>query len=219
MVRPAINVGMRTDGRRAIQCTPPDDGAFLRVVSGAYGQALHGLTGEMPLLVGTLVLIRRLYPAAVITLLSLPALEDRTDVVWLVARDGWATAPHAGMSRPENGSVHTVSSLAAQSPRRHRAIGERTATHPRHLPAGQPDESHGTPQATRSSSGPSAHEGHAARASGLRIRSAQSLIAVAMFTTCSRSPGSVTLPASSTLPVAAPTPNAGQNPQRSDVSS
>jgi hypothetical protein len=97
---------MRTEGRRAIQCTPPDDGAFLRAVSHAYGEALHGMTGEMPILVGTLVLIRRQYPAAVITLLPRPAPGDASGVVWLVARDGWAAAPQPRRSRAQNGSAH-----------------------------------------------------------------------------------------------------------------
>jgi len=98
---------MTTDGRRAIQCTPPDDGAFLRAVSRAYGEALQGMAGEMPLLVGTLIVIRRHYPAAVITLLPRPARQGLSDVVWLVARDGWAAAPHPAESRLQNGAAGT----------------------------------------------------------------------------------------------------------------
>jgi len=110
---------MRTEGRRAIQCTPPDDGTFLRSVSEAYGEALHRITGEMPILVWTLVLIRRQYPAAVITLLPRPAPGDSSGVVWLVARDGWAAAPQPRKSRAQNGSAHAEQ--AGQLPGRYLA--------------------------------------------------------------------------------------------------
>ena len=58
-------------------------------------------------------------------------------------------------------------------------------------------------------SGNSADDVHAARASGIRIRAAQSLSDVTMSTTCARSSGSMTLPASSNLPMAAPTSSSG----------
>jgi hypothetical protein len=108
---------MGTDGRRAIQCAPPDDGTFLQEVSQAYGEASHGVTGEMPLLARTLVLIRRQYPATVITLLPRPARGDSSGVVWLVAREGWAAAPHPTKSRPQNGSARTEQ--AGQPPGRY----------------------------------------------------------------------------------------------------
>lgn len=60
------------------------------------------MTAEMPLLVWTLVLIRRQYPAAAITLLPRPAQEAEPGVVWLVARDGWAAAPYPRMASLRN---------------------------------------------------------------------------------------------------------------------
>jgi hypothetical protein len=82
---------MDTHGR-VIQCTPPDDRQFLQAVTHAYDEASRELSDEMPLLVWTLVLIRRRYPVAVITLLARGGSEDPGSCVWLVARDGWSAA-------------------------------------------------------------------------------------------------------------------------------
>jgi hypothetical protein len=87
-----------------IHCTPPTDAAFLASVSRAYGEAADLLSGEMAVLVGTLVRIRSNYPTAAI--IALPQI-DQGDIyaVWLVSRDGWtelelARSPQHGVVRP-----------------------------------------------------------------------------------------------------------------------
>ena len=96
---------MDTQGR-VIQCTPPDDRQFLEAVTHAYDQASRDLSDEMPLLVWTLVLIRRRYPVAVITLLARGGSDDRHGAVWLVARDGWSAAPGPSQRRPVRKDAH-----------------------------------------------------------------------------------------------------------------
>ena len=87
-------------GRRAIQCTPPTDGAFLETVTDAYEDVSADVVDELPLVVSTLVAIRRRYPVAVITLLAEPSADEEDDCfVWLVARDGWGEAPSAPRRR------------------------------------------------------------------------------------------------------------------------
>ena len=71
-----------------IHCTPPTDPAFLASVSRAYGEAADLLSGEMAVLVGTLVRIRTSYPAAGIIALPQVGQGDLFGV-WLVSRDGW----------------------------------------------------------------------------------------------------------------------------------
>ena len=89
---------MSTHGR-VIQCTPPDDPQFLRAVDRAYDQASRDLSEEVPLLVWTLVLIRRRYPVAVITLLARGVADEPDSSVWLVARDGWRAAAGSSQRR------------------------------------------------------------------------------------------------------------------------
>jgi hypothetical protein len=74
--------------RPLIHCTPPTDPAFLASVSRAYGEAADLLSGEMAVLVGTLIRIRTNYPRAAIV--ALPQI-GQGDIygVWLVSRDGW----------------------------------------------------------------------------------------------------------------------------------
>jgi hypothetical protein len=84
---------------RVIQCTPPGDRRFLQAVTHAYDQASRDLSAEIPLLVWTLVLIRRRYPVAVITLLARGGSEDPGSSVWLVARDGWGAARPSSQRR------------------------------------------------------------------------------------------------------------------------
>jgi hypothetical protein len=94
-----MNLPIDSHGR-VVQCTPPDDRQFLESVTQAYDQASRDLSDEMPLLVWTLVLIRRRYPDAVITLLAQRGSDDRRGVIWLVARDGWSAAPRSSRRRP-----------------------------------------------------------------------------------------------------------------------
>jgi hypothetical protein len=71
-----------------IHCTPPTDPAFLASVLRAYGEAADLLSGEMAVLVGTLVRIRTNYPTAAI--IALPQIgQGDLYAVWLVSRDGW----------------------------------------------------------------------------------------------------------------------------------
>jgi hypothetical protein len=71
-----------------IHCTPPTDPAFLASVLRAYGEAAELLSGEMAVLVGTLVRIRTNYPTAAI--IALPQIgQSEIYGVWLVSRDGW----------------------------------------------------------------------------------------------------------------------------------
>jgi hypothetical protein len=80
-----------------IHCAPPTDPAFLASVSRAYGEAADLLSGEMAVLVGTLVRIRTKYPTAAI--IALPHI-GQGDIcgVWLVSRDGWTELHTLGRS-------------------------------------------------------------------------------------------------------------------------
>lgn len=72
-----------------IHCTPPTDAAFLAAVVAAFDQARGLLTGEMAVLVGTMVRIRTAYPCASIIAVAQSAASDESSPVWLVSRDGW----------------------------------------------------------------------------------------------------------------------------------
>jgi hypothetical protein len=72
-----------------IHCTPPEDPSFLRSVRCAFEDAADLLSGDMALLVGTLVRVRSRYPRAWIIALPGQWLSGEERAVWLVSRDGW----------------------------------------------------------------------------------------------------------------------------------
>src|ERR1700704_2267663 len=72
-----------------IQCTPPTDAGFLTVVVRAFNQAVAMLSGDMAILVGTLVRIRSDYPMAAIVAVPDASLDGMPCSMWLVSRDGW----------------------------------------------------------------------------------------------------------------------------------
>lgn len=71
-----------------------------RAVTDAYEEVPADVVDELPLVVSTLVAIRRRYPVAVITMLAEPGGEEEDHrFVWLVARDGWGEAPSSPRHR------------------------------------------------------------------------------------------------------------------------
>jgi hypothetical protein len=81
-----------------IQCTPPTDPDFLTVVVRAFNQAVARLSGDLEVLVDTLVRIRVDYPMAAIVAVPDAVLDGEPCYVWLVARDGWTDVNPPGFS-------------------------------------------------------------------------------------------------------------------------
>lgn len=73
-----------------IHCTPPTDPAFLTTAGQAFERANELLTGDMAVLVGTMVRIRWDYPKAAIVAVSFTSTDGSPNLVWLISRDGWA---------------------------------------------------------------------------------------------------------------------------------
>jgi hypothetical protein len=90
---------MDIDDRPIIHCTPPTDPGFLATVAQAYAQASGVLSGELAMVVGTLVRVRADYPNASMVAVSLVGADDQPCLVWLISRDGWTEVDLGSGSR------------------------------------------------------------------------------------------------------------------------
>jgi hypothetical protein len=82
-----------------IHCTPPTDPGFLATVAQAYAQASGVLSGELAMVVGTIVRVRTDYPNASMVAVSLLGADEQPCLVWLISRDGWTEVDLGSGSR------------------------------------------------------------------------------------------------------------------------